>query len=127
MILIVLAIPSLLGLVNTLAIGVLERAREAGVLRAVGATRPRVRRLVLSESLLLGALGTVLRIVGGLGLGYGLTGADSASFGSAMRFSFPSLGVAVDIVAALALATLASLLPARQAARLRIVQALLYE
>src|SRR5262249_52765131 len=44
--LLVLLIPSLLGLINTLAINVLERTREIGVLRAIGATQQQVRKLV---------------------------------------------------------------------------------
>ncbi|PZQ35935.1 MAG: hypothetical protein DI570_32905, partial [Phenylobacterium zucineum] len=53
-----LALPSLLALVNTLAISVLARTREIGMLRAVGATRRQVRRMVMAESLLLSAIGT---------------------------------------------------------------------
>ena len=45
----VLALPSLIALLNTLAIGVIERTREIGMLRAIGATRRQVRRMVIAE------------------------------------------------------------------------------
>jgi len=51
----VLAVPSLIALLNTLAIGVIERMREIGMLRAIGATRRQVRRIVITEALLLAA------------------------------------------------------------------------
>jgi putative ABC transport system permease protein len=51
-----LALPSLIALLNTLAIGVIERTREIGMLRAIGATRRQVRRTVIAESLLLAAI-----------------------------------------------------------------------
>ena len=46
-----LLVPSLIAMVNTLAISVLERTREIGMLRAVGATQKQVRRMVLAEAL----------------------------------------------------------------------------
>lgn len=125
--LVVLIVPSLLGLINTLAIGVLERTRELGVLRAVGATRGQVRRLVLAEALLIGAIGTAFGLLAGLVLGYALTAALAAVVSSSLSYSFPLAGLAAAVGVALALAVLASLLPARQAARLQIVAALQYE
>ena len=126
-VLIVLIIPSLLGLVNTLAINVLERTREIGVLRAIGATRRQVRQLVLAEALLLGAVGAVLGMVAGIALGYALTLLAASALTSQLQFAFPLSGLAVALVGALMIAILASLLPARQAARLQIVRALQYE
>jgi len=127
LVLVVLVVPSLLGLVNTLAIGVLERTREIGVLRAVGATRMQVRRLVLAESLLLSATGAAFGLLAGLALGYAFTALLAASMTSSLRYSFPLAGLLAAVAAALAMAVLASLLPARQAARLQIVKALQYE
>jgi putative ABC transport system permease protein len=123
----VLIIPSLLGLINTLAINVLERTREIGVLRAIGATRTQIRRMVVAEAVLLSMLGAALGILGGLALGYGLTAAMAGSFGSGITYSFPLAGMLCAVAVALLMAVLASLLPARQAARMRIVSALQYE
>ncbi|MBI3979211.1 MAG: FtsX-like permease family protein, partial [Chloroflexi bacterium] len=127
LLLVVLFIPSLLGLINTLAINVLERTREIGVLRAIGATRAQVRKLVLAEALLLGAAGAALGMLAGLALGYGLTTMLAAIMLPSMSFSFPLGELIAAVAIALLMAVVASLLPARQAAGLRIVQALRYE
>ena len=122
----ILVIPSLLGLINTLAISVLERTREIGVLRALGATRAQVRKLVLAEALLLGTVGTALGIVGGIAFGWMFT-TEASSMINGVTFTFPVAGIIFAIVLALVVSVLASLLPARQAARVQIVQALQYE
>lgn len=122
-----LIIPSMLGLINTLAINVLERTREIGVLRAIGATRSQIRRIVLVESLILGATGTALGLLAGLALGYSLTAVVGSTFTSSAVFYFPLGGILFAIALALVMALLASILPARQAARVKIVQALQYE
>lgn len=126
MLLAVLALPSLIALINTLAIGVIERTREIGMLRAVGATRTQVRRMVLAEALLLAALGSAFGILGGLYLGYALITALSVA-GFAATYSFPLAGVLSAVAIGLLFGVLAALLPARQAARMEIVQALRYE
>lgn len=121
-----LIIPSALGLINTLAINVLERTREIGVLRAIGATRSQVRRVVVAESLLLAMAGTAMGLLAGLALGYALVALIGQTVYST-AFFFPFTGLLLAIVVALVMALLASALPARQAARVKIVQALQYE
>jgi putative ABC transport system permease protein len=121
-----LAVPSLIAMVNTLAIGVIERTREIGMLRAVGGTRGQVRTVIAAEALLLAALGTVLGVAAGLYLGY--TAAQAlATAGFPMVYVFPAAGVALAVVAGLLFGLLAAVIPARQAARLEIVRALQYE
>ncbi len=119
-------VPSLLALANTLGISVLERTREIGVLRAVGASRGQVRRLITAESLLLAAIGIILGILSGLWLGYLLIEGLNA-FGYPTHYSFPWIGVLLSIIVGLIMALLAALLPARQAAGTNIVRALQYE
>jgi len=123
---IALSIPSLIALVNTLAINVIERTREIGMIRAVGGTRRQIRRMILAESLLLSAMGIAFGILAGLWMGYALVGAMGVA-GFAMSYSFPLASVLVAIAVGLIFGVLASLLPARQAARLDIVAALRYE
>ena len=53
---------SLLGIVNTLALGVVERTREIGLLRAAGMTRRQVRRMVRWESVLTAGVGTTIGV-----------------------------------------------------------------
>jgi len=121
-----LAVPSVIAMVNTLAIGVLERTREIGMLRAVGSTRGQVRRVVLAEALILAALGTIFGIAAGLYLGYmGVIALEA--FGYPLTYIFPTAGVVIALVAGIIFGVLAAIIPARQASRLEIVQALRYE
>jgi putative ABC transport system permease protein len=121
----VLALPSLLALMNTLAMSVLARTREIGMLRAVGSTRTQVKRMVLAESLLLSAIGTLFGVVAGVWLGYALVEATNSVF--PMPYTFPTGGVIAAVVVGITFAMLAAWLPARQAARLDVVAALHYE
>jgi putative ABC transport system permease protein len=121
-----LAVPSLIALANTLGINVLERTREIGMMRAVGAARGQVRRIILAESLLLSALGISGGILAGIWLGYIMVGALNAG-GMFMPYSFPFSGVLLAVAIGLLFGVLAALIPARHAARLNIVEALRYE
>ena len=125
-IMVMFALPSLLAMVNTLTINVMERTREIGVLRAVGSTRRQVRRMIVAESLLLGALGTAFGILAGLWLGYVLMqGMDVGGF--VMPYYFPYTGLLLAVAVGLLIGVGAAVLPARRAARLDIVAALRYE
>ena len=121
-----LALPSLIALINTLAINVIERTREIGMIRAVGGTRRQVRRMILAESLLLSGLGIAFGILAGLWMGYSLVGAMAVA-GFALPYVFPATGVLVVVAVGLIFGVSAALVPARQAARLDIVTALHYE
>lgn len=121
-----LALPSLIALVNTLAIGVVERTREIGMLRAVGSTKRQVRRMILAESLLLSAIGIAFGILGGLFLGYVLVQGMTFA-GYATPYDFPIAGLLAAIATGLIFGVIASVLPARRAAGLEIVAALRYE
>ncbi|HSG15025.1 MAG TPA: FtsX-like permease family protein, partial [Anaerolineae bacterium] len=120
------AVPSLIALANTLGISVIERTREIGVLRAVGASRKQVRRLITAESLLMAAMGIAFGIVAGVWLGFLLVQGLNV-FGYPANYSFPWSGVLLSAIVGLIMALLAALLPARQAARMNIVKALQYE
>jgi putative ABC transport system permease protein len=121
----VLAFPSLIAMINTLTIGVLERTREIGMIRAVGGTRKQIRNIVVVEALLLAAIGAAFGIVGGLYLGYVFVSGVKILF--PMGYFFPLSGIVAAIVIGLLFGALAAIIPARQAARLEIVQALRYE
>jgi putative ABC transport system permease protein len=124
--LIFLATPSLIAMINTLAISVIERTREIGMLRAVGSTRRQIGRMIQAESLLLAALGTAFGIVIGIWLGYVLVGAIG-TMGFVVTYQFPLAGLLAGIAAGLLLGVLAAAIPARQAARMDIIEALRYE
>jgi putative ABC transport system permease protein len=121
-----LVIPGLIAMINTLAINVIERTREIGVLRAVGATRQQVGRMVLAESLLLSAFGILLGIVTGLLMGAVLVAAMNTT-GFKLPYYFPWTGILVTIIIGLVFGVLAAIIPARQASRMEIIQALHYE
>ncbi len=124
--LVALALPSLIALVNTLLINVLERTREIGVLRAVGATRAQVRRIVLAESLLLSAVGIFFGILMGLGLEYVLVNALNVS-GFVLPYFFPYPGILLTVAVGLLFGALAAMLPARRAAQMDVITALHFE
>ena len=120
-----LALPSLIAMLNTLTINVLERRREIGMIRAVGATRKQVRRMVVAEALLLACIGTAFGIFSGMYLGYVIVRALGSLF--PMQYSFPLAGVLTGIAIGLLFGALAAVIPARQASRLQVVEALRYE
>jgi putative ABC transport system permease protein len=121
-----IALPALLGLANTLSINVIERTREIGMLRAVGAKRRQVRRMIVAESLLLSLMGIALGILGGLLLSVVMTGVLEFA-GLHIPYSFPAAGVLTAIAVGLICGILAALIPARRASDLQIVAALAYE
>jgi len=122
----VLALPSLIAILNTLAISIIERTREIGVLRAIGALQQQVSRMIVAESLLLASIGTSFGLLAGLYLGYIMVIGTSAS-GFPVTYSFPLGGLVAGTAIGLTFGVLAALIPARQAARLEIAQALRYE
>ena len=100
-----------IGVANTMIISVLERRREIGLRRALGATRAHIRGQFLAEALLLSALGGVL----GCLIGAGVTAVFAAANG--FPFTIPPALMAVGIVATLVIGAVAGLYPAVRAAR----------
>jgi len=121
-----LATPALLGLANALGINVIERTREIGMMRAVGAKRRQIRRMIIAESLLLSLMGIALGIISGIMLSFVMTGVLEFA-GLNIPYSFPGVGVLTAIAAGLICGIVAALIPARRASDLQIVAALAYE
>ena len=121
-----LALPSLLALINTLAISVLARAREIGMLRAVGTTQKQVRRMVMAESLILALIGTIFGVIAGIWLGYGLTTVTS-TFAYPMSYVFPTTSIILVAITGMLFGVLAAVIPSRQATKMDVVAALHYE
>ncbi len=126
MVLVFLAVPSLVAMLNTLAIGVIERTREIGMVRAVGATRKQIRTMVVLEALILASLGTAFGLLSGLYLAR-LAVDSLGAAGYPVRASFPWMGAVLAVAIGLLFGALAAVIPARQAAKLDIVAALRYE
>jgi putative ABC transport system permease protein len=123
----IILVPAGLGLLNTLTINVLERTREIGMLRAVGSSRTQIRRIVTAEALLLGLFGASIGVLAGVAMSYGFLFAIAGATGWTLHYAFPVLGIISAVVLAVLLALFASILPARNAARLNIIRALQYE
>jgi ABC-type antimicrobial peptide transport system permease subunit len=113
---------SLFGIVNTLVLSVFERTREIGMLRAVGASRRQVRRMIRHESIITALIGSVLGIV--LGIAFGALLAARVSF---IAFTIPIGKLVVFLIAAWVVGVVAAIFPARRAARLSPLEALAYE
>jgi putative ABC transport system permease protein len=125
-IVVIAIIVSLLGVINTLAMSVIERTREIGVLRALGASRWQVRSTMLDESLMITIAGSLIGVASGTLIGFmWLRGVDEVLPG--LTFHFPGTVAITVAIAAVILGVLAALLPARRAARLKVIEALTYE
>ena len=106
---------AVLGIINTLALSIMERTHEFGMLRAVGMQRRQVRRMITLESVHIALLGAFAGIVTGVWLGWCLV-RTLASQGID-RWAIPWDQLAVVLVAAVLVGVLAALWPARRAAR----------
>jgi putative ABC transport system permease protein len=117
-----------LSVVTALLISVLQRRRELGLLRAIGATRGQVLQSVLAEALLMGLIGTGIGILVGIPLQwYVLQVILPEEAGYSFPVRFPWLPSAIIATLAVGTATLAGLLPAVRAMHLRIADAIAYE
>ncbi|MEV6804365.1 FtsX-like permease family protein [Streptomyces sp. NPDC051132] len=116
-------IVAVLGVVNTLAMSVFERAQEIGMLRAIGLDRGAVKRMVRLESLVISLFGGVLGI--GLGVFFGwAAGQVLATKMPTYELVLPWGRMAVFLLLAGAVGVLAALWPARRAARLNVLTAI---
>lgn len=117
-----------IGVMNTMYTAVLERTREIGILKAVGAKNRDVLLLFLIESGLYGLVGGVVGIAVGLGMGKTVEFAASSFLGSELLKASTSPYLILGALAfSFILGCISGVAPARQAARLNPVQALRYE
>jgi len=119
---------ALLGVINTLLAAVLDRTREIGLLRAIGAARKHIISLFSGEAALIGLTGGVIGICSGYVLGYIVTkvvGVEATGWD--FPYVFPAQLAVQMLFAATACAIIAGLYPARRASRLDVVEALAYE
>jgi putative ABC transport system permease protein len=116
---------ALLGIANTLALSIVERTREIGLLRAVGMTRRNVRKMVRREAMIIAVFGALLGVFIGSAIGFGVvTSLADDGLGS---FALPAGQLLIWLVVAAAAGLVASLGPARKAARLDVLKAISYE
>jgi putative ABC transport system permease protein len=113
---------AVLGIINTLALSVIERTREVGLLRAVGLSRRQLRRMVRLESVIVAVLGAVLGVAMGIVFGVALQRAIADEGVDVL--AIPWLQLAVFVALAAVAGVLAAVLPARRAAQLDVLQAI---
>ena len=111
---------AVLGIVNTLALSIIERTREVGLLRAIGVSRAQLRRMVTLESVVIAVLGAVLGVV--LGIGFGIALMHSLREEGLEVISVPVGQLAIFLVVSVVIGVLAALLPARRAAQLDVLR-----
>lgn len=113
---------ALLGIANTLALSVVERTREIGLIRALGMTRPQLRASVRWESFLIALLGAALGVVVGVFFGWVMVRALRDQ--GITEFAIPLTQIVVVVILAGAAGVIASIRPAAKAAKLPILDAM---
>jgi putative ABC transport system permease protein len=117
-----------IGLMGAMSLNIIERTREIGVMRAIGASNGMVARIVIAEGLTVGmiswALAALLAVPMSWALGYAI---GIALLQIPLAFSFSMMGVVLWLALVIVLSILASILPARNAWRLSVREVLAYE
>ncbi|GAB2748714.1 ABC transporter permease [Kitasatospora kifunensis] len=113
---------AVLGVVNTLALSVVERTREIGLLRAIGLSRRQLRRMIRLESVVIAVFGAILGT--GLGLAWGVTAQRVLRNSGLNDLSIPVTTIVVVLLASAVVGLLAALLPAFRAGRMNVLAAI---
>lgn len=113
---------AILGIVNTLVLSILERTRELGLMRAVGATRRQIRTIVRRESVLMAMLGAVTGV--GLGALSGVALSRALTDEGITTVAVPTTQLLTYLVIAAAIGVLAAIGPARRASRVDLLTAM---
>ena len=116
---------AILGIVNTLALGVVERTREIGLLRAIGMDRQQLNRMLRVESIAISLLGALLGLAIGVAFGASIQAA-MVDNGLNVR-DIPVLQLVIAVLAAGIVGVLAAVWPSRRAARLDVLRAIASE
>ena len=123
-----LAVVGSLGLMGTMSINVLERRREIGVMRAIGAGNRSILAIVVVEGVIIGALSWLLGTLLAVPMSRALSEAVGVGFiQAALSYRFSTGGAGGWLAVILCIAAVASLLPARSASRITVREVLAYE
>jgi putative ABC transport system permease protein len=123
-----LALVGGLGLMGTMSINVLERTREIGVLRAIGASNRGVAQVFMREGIAIGILSWILGAFLAIPMSQALNAvAGDAMMGMPLSYSYSMSGLWGWLAAVVLLSALASYIPARNATRLTVREVLAYE
>lgn len=113
---------AVLGVVNTLALSVVERTREIGLLRAIGLSRRQLRRMIRLESVVIAVFGALLGT--GLGLAWGITAQQVLKGQGLDVLTVPTSTIVTVLVLSALVGLLAALLPAFRAGRMNVLAAI---
>ncbi|WP_225640821.1 ABC transporter permease [Streptomyces werraensis] len=116
---------AVLGVVNTLALSVVERTREIGLLRAIGLGRRQLRRMIRLESVVIAVFGAVLGLA--LGLVWGVCIQQVLALEGMTAFAVPWGTVVAVVVGSAVVGVAAALLPALRASRMNVLEAIAHE
>ncbi|MEV0173843.1 ABC transporter permease [Streptomyces sp. NPDC050803] len=116
---------AVLGVVNTLALSVVERTREIGLLRAIGLSRVQLRRMIRLESVVIAVFGAVLGL--GLGLVWGVCTQQVLALQGMTALAIPWGTIVAVVVGSAVVGIVAALLPALRASRMNVLAAIAHE
>ncbi len=117
---------SMVGLINTITMAVLERTREIGILRCIGGHARDVRRIFATEGLVVALAGWLIGIPLGLALAHGLATLTENVINIHLIFAFPLINIPIALIGTLILALLVMQIPLRRAVRFKPGEALRY-
>lgn len=119
---------ALLGIVNTLLAAVLDRTRELGILRAIGGTRRQIRKTIIIEAGMMGAIAAVLGTAAGIMDSiFTILYQGRYIVGWVLTYVFPTFWIIGIFIAAVIASMLSGYYPARQATKMNIIEAIEYE
>ncbi|MGW4024593.1 ABC transporter permease [Streptomyces sp. NPDC005009] len=116
---------AVLGVVNTLALSVVERTREIGLLRAIGLARRQLRRMIRLESVVIAVFGAVLGLA--LGLVWGLCVQQVLALQGMTALAVPWGTIVAVVIGSAVVGIAAALLPALRASRMNVLEAIAHE
>ncbi|MEU4038208.1 ABC transporter permease [Streptomyces collinus] len=116
---------AVLGVVNTLALSVVERTREIGLLRAIGLGRRQLRRMIRLESVVIAVFGAVLGL--GLGLVWGVCVQRVLALQGMTALAIPWGTIVAVVIGSAVVGIVAALLPALRASRMNVLAAIAHE
>ena len=115
-------IVAVLGVVNTLALSVVERTREIGLMRAIGLSRRQLRRMIRLESVVIALFGALLGL--GLGMGWGTSAQKLLALEGLGILEIPWPTILTVFVASAFVGLFAALVPAFRAGRMNVLNAI---
>ncbi|MEH1057360.1 FtsX-like permease family protein [Micromonospora sp. CPCC 206171] len=116
---------AVLGIINTLALSVLERTRELGLLRAIGLRRAQTMRMITVEAVVISVFGALLGVVVGTGLGAAVVEALKDEGITDLILPWGQMGIFLGLAAIIGV--IAAVLPAVRAARINVLGAIAHD